>query len=114
MKILDAREPDTCGDMLTRWGFGDLVQSHVPGELRAVPDPARANSPSARLERILTRVLTGGTYLDRHAAQAAGSATGDTPMGKPRDAPRQARRRHKTGAFGKRFLKSSGTRIFMV
>ncbi len=88
VEILDVREPDTCGDMLTRWGFGELVQSHVPGELRAVPDPARSDSPSARLERVLTRILTGGTYLDRHNAEAANAAPGelDASMGKPRGA----------------------------
>ncbi len=88
VEILDVREPDTCGDMLTRWGFGELVQSHVPGELRAVPDPARSDSPSARLERVLTRILTGGTYLDRHNAEAANAAPGelDASMGKPRSA----------------------------
>ena len=85
MDILDVREPDTCGEMLTRWGFGDLVQAHAPGELHAVPHPAQPDSPSVRLERIMTRVLTGGTYLDRHTADAVKAASGeaDTPMENP-------------------------------
>ena len=88
VEVLDVREPDTCGDMLNRWGFSELVQSHVPGELRAVPGPAQADSPSARLERIMTRVLAGGTYLDRHGAEAAKAVPGeaDAPMAEPRGA----------------------------
>ena len=81
VEILDVREPDTCGDMLTRWGFLDLVQRHVPGELHAVPHPAQPDSPAVRLERIMTQVLTGGTYLDHHTEEALKTAGG--PAAKP-------------------------------
>ena len=85
VEILDAREPDTCADMLTRWGFGDLVKAYAPGELHALPHPTRPDSPSARLERVMSRVLNGGTYLDRHPEEVVRPAAGeaDTPMERP-------------------------------
>ncbi len=96
MEILDAREPDTCADMLTRWGFGDLVQDHVPGELHAVPRAVQPDSPSARLERVMTRVLTGGTYLDRHPAEAANPVPGEADTAT--EDPQRIRPRVATGA----------------
>ncbi len=82
MRILDVREPDTCADMLARWGFDDLVRAHVPEELHDLPRPAQPDSPSARLDRAMTRVLTGGTYLDLHAVKAAPGEAGAS-LGKP-------------------------------
>ena len=84
--ILDARESDTCADMLARWGYEELAREHASTELHAVPDPAQADAPSARLERLMAQVLGGGTYLDRDARAAGQVAAGqaDTALGRAR------------------------------
>ena len=60
----------------------------------------------------MTRVLTGGTYLDRHPAEAAKAVPGeaDTAAEGPQTDPSKGRQGSQTGAFGKRFLKSSHSR----
>ena len=85
VEVLDVREPDTCAAMLQRWGFDDLVQAHAPRELSARPRPAQPDSPAARLEKVMTRILTRGTYLDRHSAEAAkrGHGEADAPVERP-------------------------------
>ncbi len=96
MEILDARAPDTCADMLTRWGFDDLVQGHLPRDLHAVPPAAQPDSPAARLERIMARVLTGGTYLDRQDGPAVTAAAGEA--GAPKERPHAVTARDKRRA----------------
>ena len=85
VEVLDLREPDTCAAMLQRWGFDDLVQAHAPREIPALPRPAQPDSPAARLEKVMSRILAGGTYLDRHPAEAARRASGeaDAPVERP-------------------------------
>lgn len=94
MEVLDVREPETCGDMLTRWGFGDVVAAHAPGQIHAV---AQADSPSLRLERTMTRILTGGTYLDPPAAEAEAAKAASGEAGAPGGQPQRARPRTATG-----------------
>ena len=85
VEIVDVREPDTCAAMLQRWGFDDLVQAHAPGKVPAVPRAAQPDSPSARLEKVMTRILTSGTYLDRHPDDAVKRAPGEAgaPVERP-------------------------------
>ena len=79
--ILDVRESDTCADMLARWGYEKLAREQAPRELHAVPDPAQADAPSARLERLLAQVLAAGTYLDRDVAAEEPAAAGEAGAG---------------------------------
>ena len=83
--ILDVRESDTCADMLARWGYEKLAREQAPRELHAVPDPAQADAPSARLERLLAQVLAAGTYLDRDVAaeEPADAGEADAGAGQP-------------------------------
>ncbi len=79
--ILDVRESDTCADMLARWGYEELAREQAPRELHAVPDPAQADAPSARLERLLAQVLAAGTYLDRDVAAEEPADAGEAGAG---------------------------------
>ncbi len=71
VQILNTREPDTCAEMLTRWGFDDLIGGRFKEDLHSLPHGTTISSPSARLEKTLARVLTSGTYLERPSTEAA-------------------------------------------
>ena len=87
VEIVDVRKPDTCADMLTRWGYGDLVRGHAPGGPPAMPDPTPEDPPSLRLERILAEVLTRGTYLNRQAGRQRAAASAGESLHRTRVRP---------------------------
>lgn len=92
VEILNTREPDTCAEMLTRWGFEDLVTARSQEDLQALSHGTKSDSPSVRLEKTLTRVLTSGTYLERHSTETAKSVPVETgpDLEKPHDARTKA------------------------
>lgn len=74
-KVLEIRNPETCGDMLDQAGFADLVRQHVRGELDGIDTGSKHDSPW--FEQTLSHVLNGSTYLDedRDAASQSSTAT---------------------------------------